>query len=279
MNLLNNTFANIAEAIRNVTFSNSLCSPLNMPAVINNVISETRYTTIYNDDRDNQEYVATLKADGSNKTVINNIIQSSILFNNQKISVESYTPVTQRESTKYITNQVYEVTDANNLFTNISALPDPVIVVGSKVTNIDRLFFNSRALVANLDTNIVISDKNINSLYRVFDNCYNLTGNPICGNNITNMYSTYKNCYNITNSPVCGPNVIDMCQTYQNCYNLTGNPACGPNVTNMSQTYYYCTRLTGLPICGNNVINMYQTYQNCYNLTGNPACGPNVTNM
>jgi hypothetical protein len=90
-----------------------------------------------------------------------------------------------------------------------------------------------------------------------YENCYNLTGNPVCGNNVTSMSWAYCNCYNLTGSPVCGNNVISMYQTYCNCYNLTGSP-----------------------VCGNNVIGMYGTYYNCYNLSGNMYMySNNVSNM
>jgi hypothetical protein len=114
---------------------------------------------------------------------------------------------------------------------------------------------------------------------RAYYYCYNLTGNPVCGENVTDMTGTYTYCNNLTGSPVCGNKVIGMDTAYQYCSNLTGNPVCGDNVTSIYYTYRYCSNLTGSPVCGNNVTDMRGTYYWCTNLTGNPVCGNNVTNM
>ena len=116
-------------------------------------------------------------------------------------------------------------------------------------------------------------------MINTYQNCYNLTGFPVCGDNVTGMAYTYRNCYNLTGSPICGNKVTSMASTYEGCYNLTGSPICGNNVTSMASTYRNCYNLTGSPVCGNKVTSMASTYRNCYNLTGSPICGNNVTNM
>ena len=74
---------------------------------------------------------------------------------------------------------------------------------------------------------------------RAYDSCYNLTGNPVCGNNVTNMAYTYHRCYNLTGSPVCGENVTSMVMAYHNCRNLAGN------------TYVYSDNISNIASCFN----------------------------
>ena len=94
-----------------------------------------------------------------------------------------------------------------------------------------------------------------------YSNCYNLTGNPVCGNKVTDMTQTYFSCYTLTGSPVCGDNVTTMSYTYGCCNNLTGSPVCGLNVTDMSYTYYNCTNLYGdMYMLSNSVKNI----RNCF---------------
>ena len=59
------------------------------------------------------------------------------------------------------------------------------------------------------------------------------------------MNSTYYRCYNISGQPVCGNKVYTMRNAYYRCGNLTGQPVCGPNVENMHNAYYKCPNLYG----------------------------------
>ena len=125
-------------------------------------------------------------------------------------------------------------------------------------------------------TDIIKISNDINSLHGTFEQCINLTGDPITSDNITDMWNTYYGCTNLTGNPVCGNNVTNMRGTYWNCCNMTGSPVCGPNVTDMTGAYIACTNLTGNPVCEDKVIYMNTAYHNCYNITGQPVCGPNV---
>ena len=61
------------------------------------------------------------------------------------------------------------------------------------------------------------------------------------------MFSSYKNCWNLTGQPVCGPNVVNICNAYYNCFNLTGTPVFGNNsgLYDITNCYYNCSNLNG----------------------------------
>ena len=98
----------------------------------------------------------------------------------------------------------------------------------------------------------------------------------------TDLGFAYNACYNLIGQPVCGDHVTTLHASYQWCNNITGFPVCSNNVTDMSWSYFNCQKLTGSPIVGPNVVDMAYAYERCVNLR-NDAIGviysPNVTNV
>ena len=128
-----------------------------------------------------------------------------------------------------------------------------IIVKPTKYKN-SNIIFNNLNLFANdctaLTSGIINNRTNydfMSTMYMAFDNCYNMTSEPVCGTNVVNMQSAYYCCYNLTGNPVCGSNVRELRSTYHTCYNLTGNPVCGTNVVNMQFAYSNCNNLKGSP--------------------------------
>ena len=196
-----------------------------------------------------------------------------------------------------ITTLLFAEENTGNLSSSIKMSDTKVVNVlglSKRVTNLSGSFANSTTLksfdanachVINADsafrgcTNLTnaINLNNATNMYYTYYDCFNLTGQPMCGDYVTNMTYAYYCCKNLLSEPVCGPNVTDMSYAYCGCDNLIGEAACGPNVVNFSGAYSSCENLT-TAACGDNVKYMVSSYSDCHSLT-TAACGPNVTNM
>lgn len=222
MSTLINIFSEMAQAIRIAEGSNSLYTPLNMPMAINNLIQNVTYENVYNDDRDNQNYIAELKANLIGETTtIDSTLCANIMAFNQSMHIKSSLPVRSVEDTKYVVNHLYEVTDANNKYNGVSVLPDPIVVIGPSVTNIANIFYNASQLTSDLGNNIMINAQGVIDMSGAFFNCSNLTGSPICGNNVVNMYGTYFNCSNLTGNVFIPNSTENITNTFDKCRNLS----------------------------------------------------------
>ena len=162
-----------------------------------------------------------------------------------------------------------QVTDMRSMFDSCNNATFTEIRTGNNVTNMEYAFENCQNITAQ-----PVCGPNVKNLIYTYSNCLRLQGSPVCGDKVTSLYNTYFNCRNLTGSAACGNNVTSMHGTYRNCYNLK-YAVCGPNVTSMVNTYTYCNNLQ-TAICGDKVTNMYQTYFGCTNLTS-ATIGANVT--
>lgn len=240
MGLLDNTFTNIANSIRTLTGTNDLYAPVNMPAAINNFIRDIRYENVYRDDRANQNYISELIVDPMGETTtVDTMLYANITAFNNVTAIKSSVPISSFTDTKYVVNQTYEITDASGKYSGISALPDPIVVIGSEVTNIANIFSDAQALNCDLGTNIIINGANIQDMSNSFYNCSNLTGTPFCGNNVTNMCCSYFNCNNLTGNVIISSSVENIDNTFDNCRNL--NSVILPNKFNNGITTNFWT--------------------------------------
>jgi hypothetical protein len=195
------------------------------------------------------------------------------------------------------TTLLFTEENAGNLSSSINMSNIKVINVlglSKRVVNLSSSFKNSTTLksfdanachVINADATFrgcpnlttVVNLSNATSMYMTYSNCYNLTGQPTCGDYVTDMGYAYENCRSLIGSPACGPNVMSMIYAYSGCSNLMGEAVCGPNVVNLMGAYQGCNITTAA--CGDKVNCMVATYSGCYNLTGAAASGPNVKDM
>jgi hypothetical protein len=85
------------------------------------------------------------------------------------------------------------------------------------------------------------------------------------------MQCAYDNCYNLTGAPVCGKKVTDMYETYYRCYNLHGNAYFySSNIQNVKGCFFNRknTRRLNIYTLTNSVSNTTLHYTNSASLVG-----------
>ena len=150
-------------------------------------------------------------------------------------------------------NQIFEVTDASNLFANNT----------NNVMNFDIIKFGN----------------NVTSMYNTFKNCTNFNQPITIGDNITNMYCTFMNCYDFNQPIIIPDSVTNMYSTFGRCPNFNQHITIPDSVTNMAGTFSGCNKFNQPITIPDNVTNMDHTFNNCPNFNQPVTIGNSVTNM
>lgn len=125
----------------------------------------------------------------------------------------------------------------------------------------------------------------VNNMANAYNNCWNLTGSPVCGDKVTNMANAYYCCYNLS-GPIIqygnGSRLNDITNAFSCCPNIYGtlywNNSSGLGPYSFKNCFYghNNTHQLNLYVLNGDTYNNIYLYKNNYGILGRTVTWTNI---